>query len=177
MMRKEQANCGRRSGFTLAELMIVIGIIGIFGAVAYPMVVVTLPGYRLRAEMLEMVINFKRAKLEAVKSNRNVVLAFALGVGPQPGSYQVFVDNNNNGVFDARTDRNLAIQPMRQNVVLVRTGFPINRMKYNPRGIAAISGKVEIWPDDDRKRYLLVLSSTGAVRVETSTDGGVHWTG
>lgn len=119
-----------------------------------------------------MVINFKRAKLEAVKSNRNVVLAFVPESEQQPGSYQVFVDTNNNGIFDRQVDRNLAIQPMRKNVVLVLARFsPANRAKYNPRGMVN-GGSVDIRQDDDSRRYRLRLSSTGAVRVENLANSG-----
>ena len=57
-------------GFTLIEVIIVVAIIGILSAVAIPAIMHTLPRYRLRAEARELVINFKKAKIEAVKHNR-----------------------------------------------------------------------------------------------------------
>ena len=66
----------RQKGFTLVEVIIVIAIIGILSAIAIPGILDTLPRYRLRAEARELMINFKKAKVEAVKHNRDVVVLF-----------------------------------------------------------------------------------------------------
>jgi hypothetical protein len=124
-------------------------------------------------------INFKKAKIEAVKRNRDVVIAFTPGVGLQGGSYQVFAENStpNDHVFQAGTDIPLITQQVRQNVLLSGVTFTANRTWYDSRGMVPLvkTGKCEVRTSDDSKRYRLVLSITGAVRMESSGDGGVTW--
>jgi len=167
-----------KAGLTLVELMINIGIIGILGAVAFSMAASTVPRYNLRAEVRELVINFKKAKLEAMKFRRNVVVQFTPAAGAQSGSYQVFVDNNGNGAYEAATDRHLSFQLMRQGVLLSNVTFTANRTWYTPQGMVTLAktGNCEIRMSDGSNRYRLVLSTTGAVRVEASNDGGTTWT-
>ena len=168
------------SGFTLIELMVACSIIGILAAATYSMAVSTLPGYRLRAEIRELVINFKKAKLEAVKSNRNVVIVFTPGLGALPGSYQIFVDNSSpsNQTYEAGTDRQLFIQPIRPSLLLTNVTFTANTTWYDPNGMVPLAktGSCEIRISDGSNRYRLVLSTAGAVRLESSRDGGVTWT-
>ena len=165
-------------GLTLVELMVVLGIISILGAVTFTMAVSTVPRYNLRAEARELVINFKKAKLEAMKYRRNVVIAFTPAAGAQTGSYQVFVDNNGNGTYEAATDRHRIFQSMRQSVLLSSVTFTANRTWYTPQGMVTLAktGNCELRMSDDSNRYRLVLSTTGAVRVEASKDGGATWT-
>lgn len=166
-MGKTTTGCDH-NGFTLVELMLVIGIGAVLMAVAYPVSITALRSYRLRAEVYEMVVNCKRAKLEAVKSNRNVILAFTPATGDHPGSYQVFVDANTNNRFDPGVDRILASRSMAGGLVL--DGFKKDRATYNPNGrSSANSGDIRL--ADNSKGYRLVLSSTGAVRVASVTPG------
>lgn len=169
-----------KAGVTLVELMVTLGIISILGAVAFLMAASTVPRYNLRAEARELVINFKRAKLEAMKYRRNVVIQFTPAAGVQTGSYQVFVDMDvpSNGTYEAGTDRHLIFQPMRQGVLLSNVTFTANRTWYTPQGMVPLAktGNCEIRMGDDSNRYRLVLSTTGAVRIETSKNGGVTWT-
>ena len=167
-----------KAGFTLVELMVAAAIISILGAIAFSMAASTVPRYNLRAEVRELVINFKRAKLEAMKFRRNVVIQFTPAAGVQTGSYQVFVDNNSNGTFEAGTDQHLILQSMRDSVLLSNVTFTANRTWYTPQGMVTLAktGNCEIRMSDGSNRYRLVLSTTGAVRVEASKDGGTTWT-
>ncbi|HCC54447.1 MAG TPA: hypothetical protein DEQ20_05925 [Desulfobulbaceae bacterium] len=165
-------------GLTLVELMVVLGIISILGAVAFSMAASTVPRYNLRAEARELVINFKKAKLEAMKRRRDVVLAFTPGVGTEGGSYQIFADADGNRTYSAGVDTHLGFQTMRPFVLLTNITFTGNNTWYDSRGMvtAAKTGRCEIRMSDGSNRYRLVLSTTGAARVEASKDGGTTWT-
>ena len=154
-------------GFTLVEVMIVVAIVGILAAVATPMITAMLPRYHLRAEARELVINLKKAKMEAVKRNRDVVINFT-GAGTPNGSYQMYVnvDKITPRTFNSPPDIQLVNQQMRRNVQLVSTTFAANQAGYNPRGIPLSLGNVVLATSDGSRSYTLTVSSAGNVRLQ-----------
>jgi prepilin-type N-terminal cleavage/methylation domain-containing protein len=66
----------KSKGFTLIELMIVVGIMGILGLIGGITIVKVLPGYQLQKAAREMVGNFRKARSMAIKLNRPVSVEF-----------------------------------------------------------------------------------------------------
>ncbi len=161
----------RQRGFTLLELMIVVTIIAVFAAVSYSGITSVFPYYHLRAEARELSINFKKAKIEAVKRNRDVVILFVDAVaGMQNGSYQIFVnvdrDANVPHTFDAG-DIELVNQQMRANVQLV-SNFSNDQAGYNSRGLPLqlANQNAVLTTKDGLKSLTLTVSLVGNVRLQ-----------
>ena len=68
-----------KSGFTLVELLVVIGLITVVAAIAVPNIISWLPGYRLRAAANDLFSNFQYAKIGSVKSNNDWAVVFNTG--------------------------------------------------------------------------------------------------
>ena len=66
----------QESGFTLLELMVVIGIIGVLSAIAVPSYISWLPARRLEAAASDVNTAIQVARLSAVKKNTSAILQF-----------------------------------------------------------------------------------------------------
>jgi len=84
------------SGFTITELLIVIALIGTVTAIAIPNFISWLPNYRLRSAAQDLLSNFQKAKLAAVKGNVNAAVCFK----SDNSGYTAFTDPNTNYAED-----------------------------------------------------------------------------
>ncbi|MFZ7111338.1 MAG: pilus assembly FimT family protein [Desulfatiglandales bacterium] len=72
---------GNKKGFTLIEMVVVIGVMAILGAVAVPSFLAWLPDSRLKAAARDLYSNMQKAKMDAIRSNSNYRLVFDQGAG------------------------------------------------------------------------------------------------
>jgi prepilin-type N-terminal cleavage/methylation domain-containing protein len=85
-----------QSGFTLAEMMVVLLIGGVLTALAIPNLAQMREGYRLRSATREVYVMLQRARMAAVKENTNYRVYYT-----SPASLVVHDDLNSNNVQDA----------------------------------------------------------------------------
>jgi prepilin-type N-terminal cleavage/methylation domain-containing protein len=78
MKRLQALKQRNQLGFTLNELMIVVAIIAILGTISVPTFLNTMPRYRLRKTARDLCSEMRKARMTAVKQNRNVSIAFDL---------------------------------------------------------------------------------------------------
>ncbi len=71
------------SGFTLTELMIVVAIMAILGAIATPTILSQLPDYRLKGTAREISSTLQYAKMSAASTGKEYRLQFILDTSPQ----------------------------------------------------------------------------------------------
>ena len=76
----------RQSGFTLLEMIVIVGILGILAAAVYPAIMNALRNRTLEAAAREIAMELHQAKIMAVKTRTNIRVVFRQSTG-QPWTY------------------------------------------------------------------------------------------
>jgi len=119
-------------GFTLAEMIVGIAVLGILAGIAIPAFITQMPEYRLNGAARQIMGDLMAARMQAISQHRKVKVFFS---SPY---YTISDDANENGTVtngegDART---INIQDDYPNVTFT---FDINPV-FDPRGTATPSG-------------------------------------
>jgi type IV fimbrial biogenesis protein FimT len=163
------------TGFSLAEVLTVIGLIAIISAIAIPNYIAMLPDYRLKDAARTLFSSMQKAKLEAVKRNTNVAISFSVA----SGSYEVFVDDGAGGGTSGDATKNGAETTLIQRTLPAgcsivsasfigapRTGFTSQALPLGNR-----IGTVQL-RNNKTRHYTIAISNSGHIKLRVSTDNG-----
>ena len=161
------------AGFTLLEVMVVVGIIGIMVTIAVPLMIAWIPEFRLRSAARDIISCVQEIKMAAIKNNENAVAVFNLS----SGTYASFVDNGEGGGISQDDLRN-GTEPYLKNkilpkgVLLVSSTLSSNSSGYfvcfNSRGLrphGATSGNI-ILQNSNMTTKKIIINPAGNIRVE-----------
>jgi type IV fimbrial biogenesis protein FimT len=119
------------NGFTLIELMVVVGIVAVISMFALPSMRDLLRGQRMKTTSLDIYMSLVMARSEAIKLNSGNVSMIAASGGWQNG-WQVCVDANANGACDSSESLLIAEDPVDSTITL--SGPAGNVITYNRTG-------------------------------------------
>lgn len=162
----------RSAGFTLIELMVVLGLVAILAFIAVPTMRTTIQDNRISTLTNELVTDISLARSEAIRRSLPIgVCASSAGTACDGGTNWavgrlVFVDQDNNGTYTAGEPVLRIREPLGNNTLTMAAGIPI---LFDSRGIA--SNLLALGPQslalcDDRGtnyRRLITISTTGSV--------------
>jgi type IV fimbrial biogenesis protein FimT len=176
-------------GFTLVELLIVVAIIAIAGAIAAPGISQMRQNTVLKTEARDLLSAFHTARLEAVRRNADVTISFVKGTYSPAGGvgqYTVFIDNGvgAGGVAGNRLpdgDEEVILRktigagvsmPLSANSDFPGTS-PAMATGFDYRGLPLFGSgtKGVVLQNANSRFYRLAMSPTGTVRTrQSSTD-------
>lgn len=156
------------TGFTLTELMIVLAIMAILGAIATPALLSQLPDYRLKGTAIEISSALQYAKMSATSTGKEYRLQFILDTTPQryqlqQGNLFSKSDHWTNVRFSQDIAQQVRIDHATDYKGSHQTGVGI--IAFNPTGTAS-SGGVYLENSKGKHCSVKVSSSTGRIRID-----------
>lgn len=166
------------NGFTLMEIIVVLGILGIIAAITIPAVHNWLPNYRLKGAARELFSQMQKARSEAVKRNTCVIVEFEKAVGVNRGGYKIFIDDGEGGgtACDGNhhnDERILFEMEMPSGCSLYEASFGGGLIAgYNSRGLPFDNktGSTKI-KNNKSRFYEMSMSNSGYPKMKKSSDG------
>lgn len=145
------------SGYTLTELMIVLGILAVVLGLSGIWLSSQLPQYRLNGAVRQIRADLLSARAQAVKQGNEVRVFFT-----DSQHYDILDDDNNDGNADpGEAVESRSIREEFAGVVIESNRNPI----FNPRGTASSFGTITVSNASGEKA--ITISITGRVKVTT----------
>jgi type IV fimbrial biogenesis protein FimT len=134
IMTFSAAEAKREAGFTLAELIVTIAVLGIIAAIAIPQVSEYLPISRVNGAAIELFTELQLAKTRAISENNDYVITF----DTSNNTYKIHDDDNGNGGEDTgESVKSVDIEERYPGI-----GYGYIAGTYNTSGSALISKEV-----------------------------------
>ena len=146
------------AGFTLIEVIIIVTLMGILSAIAYPTIGKWVPNYRLKAATQILYANFQKAKIHAVKTNNEVTFNFTAVADCSTPTGYTFTDED--GVV-------VVSEILKNGVCLYDSTFD-NADGFDPRGLGL---GLPLPPPDDKTLGSVKLKNTKITRTYEITQG------
>ena len=145
------------SGYTLTELMIVLGILAVVLGLSGTWLASQLPQYRLNGVVRQIRADLLAARAQAVRQGNEVRIFFT-----DPEQYDILDDDNNNGRADpGEAVESRSIREDFAGVEIQSNNNPI----FHPRGTASSLATVKVSNASGEKEIKIAI--TGRVRVTT----------
>ena len=147
------------NGFTVAELIVWLGVFGILASIAVPGFVAFQPGFRLNGAAREIFAELMWARAKAVEQSNNFVISF-----PNNHSLSILDDKNNNGLADAgESTKTVDIQNDYYDATVSKGGGQPDPIFY-PRGTAV--GNTTLTVTNSSGSRTVTVSATGVVKID-----------
>ena len=150
----------KNPGFTLYELLAVIGIMAVLAAIAIPNFISWLPKYRLGSAARNLLSAMQYARLVAVKDNVDILVNFDC----ENDDYMLFPDYDSDKNQDAG-EPTIRRGKMPAGVSITGTNFAGDRLKFDSRGLASGSGGTISIANNLNDQVKIRINRTGNSRI------------
>ncbi len=99
--RKKQSSLAALSGFTMTELLVVIGILGVLAGAAVSSLLTNLPKMRLEGATNHVIQKFQKARFTSIKRHLPVIVTLSNANSTSTSSITVYVDEDRSESVDA----------------------------------------------------------------------------
>ena len=156
----------REAGFTLIEVMIVVAIISVLAALAFPGLSDLIARNRTKAAARELRGYLQKAKFEAIKQNRDCLVVFTQASGTDKGLCVTCISSDDD-CTDAGDQIISQLNFKDYKSVELSTNFTGGNFKFNSRGIPNKGGTSVIKNTAEAGySFDVIVSPSGRVRIE-----------
>jgi len=148
-----------KSGFTLVEVIIAMGLMAIMAAIATPNVAHYMKSQRLAGACRQLFTDFTNARSQAISQNNNIIIELT-----NHKSYRIIRDINNNSTVDTgETGITRSIQPMYHDVTF-NTGAVSFKPIFYPNGTGN-NGTIYVTSSSLSRTKKITISTAGRIKI------------